>query len=119
VEPRIHLIFDFRERLRPHQMSVCYGIVPHILELLCNTRIFAKRGTEVVIASNTLAFITTPSLNAGVTLAWSAVMPFCVTSLDVRDEVNVGNNVYLIRPEKFDQLRALVRRRLSKLPGHV
>jgi DNA-binding response OmpR family regulator len=43
------------------------------------------------------------------------VVFFCVASLDEGAEVGVGYNVYLSRPDNFDQLRALLRRLLQKL----
>jgi two-component system KDP operon response regulator KdpE len=44
------------------------------------------------------------------------VVAFCVTSLDEGVEMAVGCNVYLTRPDNFDQLRALLGRLLRKLP---
>jgi CheY-like chemotaxis protein len=43
------------------------------------------------------------------------VVAFCVPSLDEGTEVGAGFNVYLTRPDNFDQLRALLSRLLGKL----
>jgi CheY-like chemotaxis protein len=42
------------------------------------------------------------------------VVTFCITSLDEGAEVGAGHNVYLTRPDNFDQLRVLLRRLLQK-----
>ncbi len=44
------------------------------------------------------------------------VVAFCITSLDEGAEVGAGHNVFLTRPDNFDQLRALLTRLLQKLP---
>ena len=44
------------------------------------------------------------------------VVFFCVASLDEGAEVGVGYNVYMTRPDNFDQLRMLLSRLLRKLP---
>ena len=44
------------------------------------------------------------------------VVAFCVPSLDEGTEVEAGRNVYMTRPDNFDQLRALLRRLLRKPP---
>jgi DNA-binding response OmpR family regulator len=41
---------------------------------------------------------------------------FSVTSIDEGAEVAVGQNVYMTRPDNFDQLRAFLSRLLRKLP---
>lgn len=41
---------------------------------------------------------------------------FCVTSLNEGTEVLAGHNVYMTRPDNFDQLRAFLSRLLRKLP---
>lgn len=47
------------------------------------------------------------------------IVVFCVESLDEGAEVEIGENVYLTRPDNFDQLRGLVRRLLAlSLPIH-
>jgi len=43
------------------------------------------------------------------------VVAFCIASLDEGDEVEAGHNIYLARPDNFDQLRALLSRLLRKL----
>jgi CheY-like chemotaxis protein len=47
------------------------------------------------------------------------VVGFCITSLDEGAEVRAEHNVYLTRPDNFDQLRALLSRLIRKLsrPG--
>jgi DNA-binding response OmpR family regulator len=47
------------------------------------------------------------------------VVVFCVEDLNEGAEVGVGYNVYMTRPDNFDQLRALLNRLLRKLhwPG--
>jgi len=44
------------------------------------------------------------------------VVVFCSGSVGEGAEVDAGNNVYLIRPDNFDQLRAFISRLLRKLP---
>ena len=44
------------------------------------------------------------------------VVAFCISSLDEGAEVGAGHNVFLARPDNFDQLRALLTRLLQKLP---
>ena len=44
------------------------------------------------------------------------VVIFCVASLNEGDEVAAGYNVYMTRPDNFDQLRGLLSRLLRKLP---
>jgi CheY-like chemotaxis protein len=44
------------------------------------------------------------------------VVVFCVANLSEGAEVAAGHNVYMTRPDNFDQLRALIRRLLGKLP---
>jgi DNA-binding response OmpR family regulator len=43
------------------------------------------------------------------------VVIFCVESVDEGGEVNIGHNVYLARPDNFNQVCALVRRLLAKV----
>jgi hypothetical protein len=43
------------------------------------------------------------------------VVIFCVESVDEGGEVNIGDNVYLARPDNFNQVRALVRRLLTNV----
>jgi len=42
------------------------------------------------------------------------VVVFCVPTLDEGAEVAIGNNIYLTRPDNFDQLRAFLGRLLQK-----
>jgi CheY-like chemotaxis protein len=44
------------------------------------------------------------------------VVAFCITSLDEGAEVEAGHNVYLTRPDNFDQLRVLLGQLLGKSP---
>jgi CheY-like chemotaxis protein len=44
------------------------------------------------------------------------VVVFCVTSLNEGAEVAAGHNVYMTRPDNFDQLRGLLSRLVRKLP---
>jgi CheY-like chemotaxis protein len=44
------------------------------------------------------------------------VVAFCIASLDEGAEVGAGHNIFLTRPDNFDQLRALLTRLLQKLP---
>ena len=46
------------------------------------------------------------------------VVGFCVASLDEGAEVAAGRNVYMTRPDNFDQLRTLIGRLLRKSPRH-
>jgi DNA-binding response OmpR family regulator len=40
------------------------------------------------------------------------IVIFCIESIAEGGEVSIGNNVYLTRPDNFNQLRALLRRLL-------
>jgi DNA-binding response OmpR family regulator len=42
------------------------------------------------------------------------IVIFCIASIDEGAEVNVGANVYLTRPDNFDQLRDFIRRIVYK-----
>jgi DNA-binding response OmpR family regulator len=44
------------------------------------------------------------------------VVVFCVAGLDEGAEVAAGHNIYLTRPDNFDQLRSLLSRLLRKPP---
>jgi CheY-like chemotaxis protein len=44
------------------------------------------------------------------------VVAFSVASLDEGDEVRAGYNLYMTRPENFDQIRVLIARILRELP---
>ncbi|MEN3333454.1 MAG: Response regulator receiver domain [Blastocatellia bacterium] len=44
------------------------------------------------------------------------VVIFCIESVDQGAEVEIQNNVYLTRPDNFDQLRSLLGRVLHRLP---
>ena len=42
------------------------------------------------------------------------IVIFCIESIDEGAEVNIGANVYLTRPDNFNQLRDLLRRLFHK-----
>jgi two-component system, OmpR family, response regulator MprA len=44
------------------------------------------------------------------------VVVFCVEDIGEGDEVAIGRNVHITRPENFNQLRSLLSRLLSKIP---
>ena len=46
------------------------------------------------------------------------VVSFCGPGIDEGAEVGVGCNVYMTRPDNFDQLRAFLSRLLRKQPGN-
>jgi len=46
------------------------------------------------------------------------VVAFCVASLNEGAEVAAGHNVYMTRPDNFDQLRGLIGRLLRTFPRH-
>ena len=44
------------------------------------------------------------------------VVVFCIAEIDEGDEVEIGNNVYITRPDNFDQLRSMLARLLNEIP---
>src|ERR1044072_6316007 len=44
------------------------------------------------------------------------VVVFCIAEIDEGDEVAIGKNVYIARPDNFNQLRALLARLLNEIP---
>ena len=42
------------------------------------------------------------------------VVVFCIEGIDEGDEVEIGENVYLSRPDNFNQLRGLIARLLNR-----
>ena len=44
------------------------------------------------------------------------VVIFCIAEIDEGDEVAIGKNVYITRPDNFDQLRTLLARLLNGIP---
>lgn len=44
------------------------------------------------------------------------VVVFCVEEIAEGDEVAIGNNVHIARPDNFNQLRSLLARLLRKIP---
>jgi two-component system, OmpR family, response regulator MprA len=45
------------------------------------------------------------------------VVVFCVEDIGEGDEVAIGRNVHLTRPDNFNQLRSLLNRLLSRIPA--
>jgi DNA-binding response OmpR family regulator len=45
------------------------------------------------------------------------VVLFCIDDIAEGDEVAIGRNVYITRPDNFNQLRNLLTRLLSKIPA--
>jgi len=44
------------------------------------------------------------------------VVVFCIADIDEGDELAIGQNVYVTRPDNFNQLRTLLARLLSEIP---
>ena len=44
------------------------------------------------------------------------VVVFCIAEIDEGDELAIGQNVYITRPDNFNQLRTLLARLLSEIP---
>ena len=44
------------------------------------------------------------------------VVVFCIAEIDEGDEVAIGQNVYITRPDNFNQLRTLLARLLNEVP---
>jgi CheY-like chemotaxis protein len=44
------------------------------------------------------------------------VVVFCIAEIDEGDEVAIGQNVYITRPDNFNQLRTLLARLLNEIP---
>ena len=44
------------------------------------------------------------------------VVVFCVDEIAQGDEVAIGENVHVTRPDNFNQLRSLLARLLQKIP---
>ena len=44
------------------------------------------------------------------------VVVFCIEGIDEGDEVEIGENVHVTRPDNFNQLRSLIARLLIKIP---
>ncbi len=78
---------------RPELIFICLGLdVPQVLPAAARIRERAGLREEI------------------------PVVAFCITSLDEGAEVGAGQNVYLTRPDNFDELRALLGRLLRKRP---
>jgi CheY-like chemotaxis protein len=45
-----------------------------------------------------------------------SVVVFCIEEIDEGDEIALGQNVYVTRPDNFNQLRSLLKRLLLKIP---
>jgi hypothetical protein len=41
---------------------------------------------------------------------------FCIAEIDEGGEVAIGKNVYMTRPDNFNQLRTLLARLLNEIP---
>ena len=44
------------------------------------------------------------------------VVVFCIEEIDEGDELEIGHNVHITRPDNFNQLRSLLTRLLARLP---
>ena len=44
------------------------------------------------------------------------VVVFCIAEIDEGDEVDIGKNVHITRPDNFNQLRTLLARLLNEIP---
>jgi len=44
------------------------------------------------------------------------VVVFCIAEIDEGDEVEIGKNVYVTRPDNFNQLRTMLARLLNEIP---
>ena len=44
------------------------------------------------------------------------VVVFCIAEIDEGGEVDIGKNVYITRPDNFNQLRTLLARLLNEIP---
>lgn len=44
------------------------------------------------------------------------VIVFCIEGIDQGDEVAIGENVHITRPDNFNQLRTLIARLVKKVP---
>ena len=44
------------------------------------------------------------------------VVIFCIPEIDEGDEIAIGKNVYITRPDNFNQLRTLLARLLNNIP---
>jgi hypothetical protein len=44
------------------------------------------------------------------------VVVFCIDEIAEGDEVAIGENVHVTRPDNFDQLRSLLARLLQRIP---
>jgi CheY-like chemotaxis protein len=77
----------------PDLILICLGLdTPHVLPICAQIRERAGLGEEIPIVA------------------------FCINSLEEGAEVPAGHNVYLTRPDNFDQLRAFVARLLRNAP---
>jgi two-component system response regulator MprA len=80
------------QRERPNLILVSVAGLPH----------------EVVIAARHIRELA--ALGEGV-----PVVVFCNAEIDEGDEVAIGNNVYITRPDNFNQLRTLLARLLNEI----
>ena len=80
------------QRTRPHVILVSLAGSPH--EVVYSTRSIrqhAEAGERV------------------------PVVVFCIEGIDEGDEIEIGENVHLTRPDNFNQLRSLIARLLNRI----
>jgi CheY-like chemotaxis protein len=81
------------QRQRPNLILVSMAGLPH----------------EVVLAARHIRELAAVGENV-------PVVVFCIAEIDEGDEVAIGNNVYITRPDNFNQLRTLLARLLNEIP---
>jgi CheY-like chemotaxis protein len=88
----LHAVESAR-RKRPDLILVCLGGLPRdVLITASHIRERAELGEDV------------------------PVVIFCIEEIAEGDEVAIGQNIYVTRPDNFDQLRHLLARLLHKIP---
>jgi CheY-like chemotaxis protein len=81
------------QRQRPNLILVSMAGLPH----------------EVVLAARRIRELASVEENV-------PVVVFCIAEIDEGDEVAIGKNVYITRPDNFNQLRTLLARLLNQIP---
>jgi CheY-like chemotaxis protein len=81
------------QRQRPNLILVSMAGLPH----------------EVVLAARRIRELASVEENV-------PVVVFCIAEIDEGDEVAIGKNVYITRPDNFNQLRTLLARLLNEIP---
>jgi two-component system response regulator MprA len=81
------------QRQRPNLILVSMAGLPH----------------EVVLAARRIRELAAVGENV-------PVVVFCIAEIDEGDEVAIGKNVYITRPDNFNQLRTLLARLLNEIP---